>query len=118
MRMSGGIGIVISLWMRIVDALYLMTFMWGHEMDKYIRKPSMVNAVQWFPEIDDDDVVIDDVGALLITGSCYYNLIPGDWIIEEPNGNKYVVSADEFVEGYTPVVFIRHNKPRCELCGG
>lgn len=89
-------------------------------MAKFIRKPVIVEAVQWFKPGDhpDDDNLYDyavKIGCVptgksylgnfgIEINSHFIELSPGDWILEsEEWGYNDVLKDDEFKRKYDPV---------------
>lgn len=87
-------------------------------MPKFVHKPTVVEAVQWWPPEDPRHADIPGIVPLDGTGEvwalpdrddepgeyCVYTrVLPGDWILPEPGGcGRYVCRQGKFEDLYDP----------------
>ncbi len=75
-------------------------------MNKYRKKPIVVEAIQWFPGIDVKGVYTEGAHCpytITIHGQRAF-LVPGDWVIREADGvHCYPCKPDIFGVIYEPV---------------
>ena len=82
-------------------------------MGKYMKKPVVIEAVQWFPGKDFDGVVVVGAQCDPENGPTYEAYIstlegdmrvsPGDYVITGVRGEKYPCKPDIFEETYEAV---------------
>ena len=76
-------------------------------MAKFLRKPEFVEAFQWFPGVQNDNVSFYNPGdyktAWVGTDYGPSKISPGDWIITLKDGKNRIVSDDFLRENYIPV---------------
>lgn len=75
-------------------------------MSKYILKPVIVEAVQWFPGVDIQDVMVhaeDPNLAIAFNGNIGSYVNTGDWCVRGPDLDILVYSNEEFHELYEEV---------------
>ena len=65
---------------------------------KYVKKPVVVEAVQWFAEGDHPAVISGCIQTL----EGQMRVSPGDWIITGVNGEHYPCKPDVFEKTYEP----------------
>lgn len=69
-------------------------------MAKYIRKPIIVEAAQWFPEVGDKLHSVyprpDGKTAIVYRGHDDFVVEPGDWCVLGENMDIFVYSDEEF----------------------
>lgn len=69
-------------------------------MAKYIRKPVIVDAVQWFPEVgrslQDVYPAEDGQHAIVYDGHEHITVDPGDWCVRGPDLQVKVYRPEEF----------------------
>lgn len=77
-------------------------------MDKYILKPVIVDAAQWFPEVGNEiqDVYITDSGQAAVIygpGGSMFSVESGDWCVRGPGPYISVYTPEEFHKLYEEV---------------
>lgn len=71
---------------------------------KYVRKPVVVDAVQWLKDGDHPLVMrIADGVHVLHTPDTAWHVRKGDWIITEESGECFPCPPDVFARLYEPV---------------
>ena len=74
-------------------------------MAQYLKKPFVVEAVQWFKHGDHPAVVAESLGedvGYIDTPEGRLRVEPGDWIITGVAGENYPCKPDIFERLYTP----------------
>ncbi|HEU5482513.1 MAG TPA: hypothetical protein VFU80_05425 [Sphingomicrobium sp.] len=74
-------------------------------MGRYLRKPVVVEAVQWFKHGDHPAVLMgspEDSAGYIDTPEGCLRVEAGDWIITGTAGENYPCKPDIFVELYIP----------------
>ena len=74
-------------------------------MARYLKKPFVVEAVQWFKHGDHPAVVAESLGedvGYIDTPEGRLRVEPGDWIITGVAGENYPCKPDIFERLYTP----------------
>ena len=74
-------------------------------MARYLKKPFVVEAVQWFKHGDHPAVVAESLGedvGHIDTPEGRLRVEPGDWIITGVAGENYPCKPDIFERLYTP----------------
>ena len=83
-------------------------------MAKFRSKPDYVDAVQWRPGVEVDDVreAVYDPGdgttvsagkaTLLLPDGCYTIIHNGDWMVTHPQGPRSIMTDAYFREQYEP----------------
>jgi len=69
-------------------------------MAKYVKKPIVVDAEQWFPGKEIDGVEYENDQAIIRTLEGPHLVSPGDWIITGIAGEKYPCKPDIFEKTY------------------
>jgi hypothetical protein len=78
-------------------------------MEKFVKKPIIVEAEQWFPgkkvEGVKDEIGGASVRPYVVTAHKQMAILePGDWVISEPDGRGYYPCKDDiFRKTYDPV---------------
>lgn len=71
---------------------------------KYVRKPVVVDAVQWLKEGDHPLVMPLMIGMYVLhTPESSWRVNKGDWIVTEESGECFPCPPDRFVRLYEPV---------------
>jgi len=73
-------------------------------MARYVKKPVVIEAVQWFRHGDHPAVVAESAGATtgyIETPEGRLRVEPGDWIITGVAGENYPCKPDVFGKLYT-----------------
>ena len=102
---------------------------------KFVKKPIVVEAEQWFPghdvpgvQVEPEHAVPSRSGGTAFTqpARCYVVTIhgqkawlsPGDWVITEPNGiNHYPCKPDVFAQNYDRVTDNDKATLKCTIGG-
>lgn len=77
-------------------------------MAKFIKKPIIVEAIQWFKHGDHSEVkrvasAADPNMGIICTLEGLMNVTPGDWIIKGIKGEYYPCKPDIFEATYDPI---------------
>ena len=76
-------------------------------MARYLKKPIVVEAVQWFKQGDHPAVIADsanDAGGYIDTPEGRLHVQPGDWIITGVAGENYPCKPDIFEKLYPSAI--------------
>jgi len=74
-------------------------------MARYVKKPVVIEAVQWFKPGDHPAVLADgaaDASGYIDTPEGRLKVTPGDWIITGVAGENYPCKPDIFEQLYMP----------------
>jgi len=76
----------------------------GWKLSKFRKKPVVIDAFQWFPDLGAIGGVVVERGVFYIPSlEGDMHVSPGDWIITGVKGERYPCKPDIFSETYEQV---------------